>query len=122
MEIHPGIVTLAEIKLIGKRVKTSFATNKTKVLWQSFMPKRTEIKNNIGSKLYAVEIYNETPFFKNFNPTKEFEKWAAVQVSDFEVVPNKMEALKIPNGLYAVFLYKGKASEASKTYHYIFET
>ena len=31
-----------------------------------------------------------------------------------------MVTIKIPEGLYAVFLYKGKASEAPKTYQYIF--
>lgn len=118
--MEPQIRTLAKTKLIGKSAKMTFANNKTKELWQSFMPKRTNIKNNIGSDLYSVEIYNDTNFFKNFDPTKEFEKWAAVQVKDFSSVPNEMETLEIPEGLYAVFHYKGKSSEAQKTYQYIF--
>lgn len=37
------ISTLHETKLIGKKTKMSFANNKTKELWQGFMPKRTDI-------------------------------------------------------------------------------
>jgi AraC family transcriptional regulator len=118
--MEPRIETLPETKLIGKRVKMSFTTNRTKELWQGFMPKRTEIINNIGSDLYSIEVYDDNEFFKNFNPNNEFDKWAAIQVSDFNSVPSEMETIKIPEGLYAVFLYKGKASEAPKTYQFIF--
>ena len=31
-----------------------------------------------------------------------------------------MEAFELPGGLYAVFEYKGKASEATDTFEYIF--
>jgi AraC family transcriptional regulator len=84
------------------------------------MLKRAQVKNNVGNDLYSVEIYNDRDLFANFNPNKEFEKWAAVRVREFDSVPDGMETLIIPEGLYAVFPYKGKASEASDTYRYIF--
>lgn len=118
--MEPQIETLQKLKLIGKKVNTSFTGNRTRELWQSFMPRRAEIENAIGSELYSVEIYNDTGFFKNFNPAKEFEKWAAVKVSDFNALPDEMDTLVIPEGLYAVFHYKGKPSEARATYQYIY--
>jgi AraC family transcriptional regulator len=85
------------------------------------MPSRREIKNNIGSDLYSVEVY-EPLYFNNFNPEKEFDKWAAVEVTDFEKVPDDMDTLILPRGLYAVFVHKGAASKGPETYQYIFGT
>ena len=99
----------------------SFSNNQTHELWKSFMPSRREIKNNIGSDLYSVEVY-EPLYFKNFNPEKEFDEWAVVEVTDFETVPEDMETLISPRGLYAVFLHKGAASKGPETYQYIFGT
>ena len=99
----------------------SFAENKTFELWRDFMPERKYISKSIGRDLYSVEIYDSL-FFAPFQPGKEFEKWAAVEVTDQENLPPNMEALTLPGGLYAVFLYKGAASEAFHTYRYIFES
>lgn len=118
--MEPRIETLEALNLIGKKVKMSFAGNKTQELWRSFMPQRAEIKNALDRELYAVHIYNDTTFFKNFDPAKEFETWAAVKVRDFNAVPDGMSTLVIPGGDYAVFHYKGKPSEAQATYQYIY--
>ena len=119
--MEPRIETLPEKKFIGKRIKMSFSDNKTRELWSSFMPRRREIKNNIGTELYSIEVYEQL-YFNNFNPEKEFDKWAAVEVIDFETVPDDMETLTSPGGLYTVFIYKGSADKASETYRYIFGT
>lgn len=118
--MQPRIEALPEIKLIGKKVNTCFATNTTLELWQSFMPRRSEIKNAIGRELYSVEIYSDADFFNAFNPTVEFEKWAAVAVENFNTIPDGMNELVIPHGQYAVFHYKGKPSQAHATYQYIY--
>lgn len=118
--MEPRIEILPETKLIGKKLEMTFADNKTGQLWQCFMPKRSTIQNTISSELYSVEIFPDTSFFTNFKPNQKFEKWAAVQVPDFDVVPSEMETLIIPEGLYAVFHYKGKGSEATATFQYIF--
>jgi AraC family transcriptional regulator len=119
--LGPRIEILPEKKFVGKRIKMSFSNNQTHELWKSFMPSRREIKNNIGSDLYSVEVY-EPLYFNNFNPEKEFDKWAAVEVTDFEKVPDDMDTLILPRGLYAVFLHKGAASKGPETYQYIFGT
>ena len=100
----------------------SFANNKTVELWQSFSPRRKEIKNLIGLNRYSVEIYPDIHFFGNFNPEREYEKWAAVEVSEFDLIPDGMEKLIIPESLYAVFNYKGKPSEAQETFSHFFGT
>ncbi|WP_207434432.1 GyrI-like domain-containing protein [Sabulibacter ruber] len=122
MDLQPRIETLPQTRLVGKRTTMSFMANQTQALWQSFMPRLKEIKNSVGSELYSVEVYPSPEFFRNFNPAGEFEKWAAVQVTNFDSVPAEMETLVIPEGLYAVFTYKGKASDGVSTYQYIYGT
>lgn len=99
----------------------SFSQNETRLLWSSFMPLQQEIKNKKGSDLYSLQIY-PPDFFNHFNPETIFEKWAAVEVTDFSMVPSQMESLVIPEGTYVVFLFKGNVSEASKAFQYIFNT
>lgn len=120
MDRRAQIITLPEKKLIGKRKQMSFAGNQTKELWQSFMPRRNEINNRTGTELYSVEVYHNPSFFQQFNPTAVFEKWAAVEVTNFDYIPDDMEGLLLPAGLYAVFIHYGPASEGQKTYEYIF--
>lgn len=120
--MEPKIETFKETKLIGKKIRMSYAHNKTAELWRSFSPRRKEIKNLVNSHLYSVEIYPDATFFENFDPIKEFEKWAAVEVGDFNTIPNDMEKLIIPKGQYAVFHYRGKPSEAQETFRFIFGT
>lgn len=119
--MKPGIETLTEKKFVGKRMAMSFSNNKTFELWRSFMPMRKEIQNQIGTKLYSIEVYPPC-FFDDFNPGAEFEKWAALEVTEVQSVPTGLETITSPAGLYAVFVHKGPASDGPKTYEYIFAT
>ena len=100
------IEILAEKKLIGKRMIMSFSDNKTGELWKSFTPRRKEIQNNIGTELYSMQVYPPL-FFDNFNPNIEFEKWATIEVRDFNTVPAGMKTFVLKGGVYAVFIHKG---------------
>lgn len=117
--MEPRFETFTDKTLVGKRLTMSFNNNRTRDLWQSFMPYRADILANTGTDLYSVEVY-KPHFFDHFDPAAEFEKWAAVQVSNIDSLPPGMEALLIPAGLYAVFTYKGPASQGQKIYRYIF--
>lgn len=119
MNIEHRIEILKEKKLVGKHIRMSFTNNRTKKLWQSFMPFKKEIKNSMSQELFSVEVFDDS-FFIDFNHDNEFEKWAAVEVSNYESVPYNMETLILPEGKYAVFIHKGAASEGPKTYQYIF--
>ncbi|MCG7855514.1 GyrI-like domain-containing protein [Flavihumibacter sediminis] len=119
--MEPRLEILTEKKLAGLKTEMSFANNKTRELWQMFMPRRVELINSVCADLYSLEIY-PPDFFKHFNPTSVFEKWAATEVSSFDQVPVGMNVVTIPEGLYAIFIHKGPAREAAKTYQYIFST
>jgi AraC family transcriptional regulator len=114
----PRILHSEEKKLIGKRLIMSFADYKVGELWKSFMPRRKEIKNNISNDLISMTIYKSNHFL-NFKPRNEFEKWATVEVSNFENMPSEMETFALSGGLYAVFDYKGLNTDDS-IYRYIF--
>jgi len=115
----PRTPIVAARKLIGKNIIMSFSENKTANLWKSFMPHRDEIKDKISPDFYSAQVY-PPGFFEDFNPKKEFGKIAAVAVSEYKSVPEGMKTFELPGGLYAVFEYKGKASEASDTFEYIY--
>ena len=119
--MKPRIETLTEKKLIGKRITMSLSNNKTVELWRSFMPRRKEIENNIGTNLYSMQIYDPL-YFSNFNSNADFEKWATIEVTNFDKVPDEMDTFTIPSDLYAVFTYKGDISLAAQTFQYIFAT
>ncbi|MGN7784602.1 GyrI-like domain-containing protein [Niabella sp. 22666] len=118
--IEPRIETISEKKLIGKRLTMSFAHYNIGELWQSFAPRRKEITNNLTIDLISLVIYGPEHFI-DFKPTNEFERWAAVEVADFESVPTGMETFILPGGLYAVFDYKGSSADHS-IFQYIFGT
>lgn len=119
--MEPRIERLKEKKLIVKRKRMSLTDNKTGELWQSFMTKRKEIRNCIGTELYSIQNYPPT-YFHQFNPATEFEKFAGSEVADFDHIPEEMETLVIPEGLYAVFIHKGGPSKGTQTFQYIFGT
>jgi AraC family transcriptional regulator len=57
----------------------------------------------------------------DFSPTKPFVIWAAVEVLNFDAVPNQMETFVLESGLYAVFSYKGLNTDTA-VFDYIFLT
>jgi AraC family transcriptional regulator len=119
--MQPKIKIISEKKLIGKRMSMTFANNKTMELWRSFMPRRKEIKTNMNGELISMQVYTRNIDYSNFNPHTEFEKWATVEVFDFNAVPTDMDIYTLPAGLYAVFDYTGLNND-TKIFEYIFRT
>lgn len=117
--MKPRIETLSQKKVVGKRMTMSLSNNKTGELWRSFMPRRKEIRNNLTAEVISMQVYNQPVDFSH--PHQEFEKWAAIEVSDFETIPEGMENFTVPGGLYAVFHYKGSSTD-TKIFEYIFGT
>ena len=114
----PRILTLAEKKLVGKRLTMSLAENKTAELWKGLLPLRNEIANMVSNDLISMAIYEPT-YFADFNPANTFEKWAAIEVANFETVPDTLERFSLLGGLYAVFDYKGSSTDLG-IFQYIF--
>lgn len=119
--MQPRIENIPEKKLIGKRLKMSFADNKTMELWKSFMPLNHQIKNRVNQDLISMQVYDEAFSFSNFDINASFEKWAVAEVSDFDTIPDGMESCTLNDGLYAVFEYKGLNTDTS-IFQYIFGT
>jgi AraC family transcriptional regulator len=115
----PRIEISEEKKLVGKRLKMSFAKYNIEELWRSFMPRRKEIINSLTTDLISMVVY-KTNHFEDFKPTNEFVRWATIEVSDFENVPNEMETFVLPSGKYAVFSHVGDVSAFQKTSQYIY--
>jgi len=117
--MQPKIEHINPKKLVGKKMKMSLAENKTFQLWQSFMPRRNEIKSKIKNELISMQVYKEPLRPGDLN--QEFEKWAVIEVSDFTDLPDEMETYNLPGGEYAVFHYKGLNTDSS-IFAYIFGT
>lgn len=96
----------------------SLSNDKTAQLWGQFGPKIKEIKNRISEDKISMQIY-DAEYDKQFNPENEFEKWATVEVKDFNNIPNEMKSFTLKEGLYAVFEYKGRSTDHS-IFKYIF--
>ena len=118
--MQPRIEILPEKKLIGKMLTMSLLNNRTHELWSCFMPRRKEIKDIVSNDLISMQVYKGILDLKNYNYDEEFEKWASVEVTDFNSVPAGMLGYVLKGGLYAVFLHKGPASDGSETFKYIF--
>ena len=115
--MKPRIKTFPTTKFIGKNLSFTYADYRAFELWSSFMPKRKEIQNAIGSELYNIQI-NPEDF--DFQPNTPFVKWAAVAVTSFDFIPDDMESLEIEEGLYAVFTYKGNQSNVAAFFNSIY--
>ena len=115
----PRIETIDEKKLVGKKLIMSYANYTIGQLWGIFMPRRKEITNNVSTDLISMVVYKPNHFV-NFNSENEFVRWAAVEVKDFDNIPNEMETYILSNGLYAVFQYKGLSSGSAAFYQYIY--
>jgi AraC family transcriptional regulator len=120
MNLQPRIQTTSKKSLIGTSVTMSIAENKTRELWQGFMPRRKEIKNSLNTDLICIQVYDDALDFKAFTPNTLFQKWAAIEVTDTADAPKGMQTFTLPGGTYAVFDYKGAASAFAPTFRYIF--
>ena len=83
------------------------------------MSRQYEISTKISGDRISMQIYPKA-FFEDFNPATVFEKWATVEVKDFETIPEGMEGFVLQAGLYAVFDYKGSSTD-TRIFQYIFQ-
>ena len=98
----------------------SFLNDRTSELWRGFRLVRPTIAGRISGESYSVKVYDASYSFAAFDPSLEFDKWAAVAVSGDADVPHGMGSLTIPAGKYAEFVHTGPANAAPKTFGYIF--
>lgn len=72
--------------------------------------------------LFCLQDFDAALEFKDYNQNTIFDKWAAIEVANFDTAPDGMETYTLPGGLYAVFLHKGAAATGATTFQYIYGT
>lgn len=120
--MEPRFEMLPPKVLVGQHLTMTYASNRTAELWGRFMPRRREVTQTVDGNLYSLQVFGDDFDFQKFDPLKDFEKWAAVEVSSAGDIPDGMDAFLLQGGLYAVFTYKGAASQGAKFFQYIFGT
>lgn len=103
--------------LAGVRRRTAFVNDLTSELWREFRSREGEIENRVGGESYSVKVYDSAYSFSEFDPAVEFDKWAAAEVT---LRSDSLDTIEIPEGKYAVFVHRGSAAEAPRTFGYIF--
>lgn len=116
--MQPRIEAITEKKLVGHVIDMSLVSNKTFELFSGFMPNRDQISNSMSTDIYEVMEYDHL-YFKNFNPNTVFKKWATLEVSEIETIPDGMKTLTLKEGLFAVFQYKGLPQGFGELMRYI---
>ena len=108
--MNPRITTLNQKLLVGTSMAMSIINNLTGQLWGQLMPRLGEINSKVGHDKYSLQVY-PTDYYQQFDPSREFTKWAAVEVHHAKHIPEGMNAFELPGGLYAVFDYKGSSAD-----------
>jgi AraC family transcriptional regulator len=116
--IQPVIKNIPAKKLIGFQKSMSLVNFNIAELWQAFGPRRVEIKNNVNTEIVSLAVY-PSDYFVSFSPSRNFQRWALVEVTDFNFIPDQMESFDLPSGLYAVFHYQGLNTDSS-IFQYIY--
>ena len=114
------VVKSPEILIVGMKASLSFETisEGTGKLARQFMPRLKEVKNRVGNNTMSLQNHDNFDYH-NLPPTRTFEKWIGVEVSNLEDVPEGMETLTIKSGNYLVIDFKGTMQEFIKNWHYI---
>ncbi len=116
--ITPTLVFTGGKKLVGLKQNMSLSNNLTGELWKVFMQKNPALNHPVSADRFSLQVY-PNGYFEQFDPNTIFEKWALVQVADFDHIQNGFEQFVLPSGLYAVFHYKGLSTDPS-IFQYIF--
>lgn len=108
-------------KLIGLSVKTNLANEPTDatIIWKQLMPYLKKVNNRISTDLISLQVFNFQTF-SQFTSQTYYQKYALIEVSDFNSVPHSFETFELKTGNYAVFLHKGTAAELAQTSQYIY--
>ena len=114
----PQISTIPAKTLIGMSTEMSLTDNKTFRLFSLFMPRRKELSTLVDEQVYDLRVYPEG-YYQPFSPANTFTKWAAVEVSGTDTIPEGMKSFSLPAGEYAIFHLKGSIKDNSP-FQYIF--
>lgn len=118
----PDIKTRPKQLIAGLSTQMSLAQNTTGVLWRKFGPFRKGLNTIIEDKgSYSIQLYDQDFMTTPFLPTTVFTKWAGVVVSETVTIPEGLKTMILPEGKWAVFIYKGTPNDFGAFAHYIYQ-
>ena len=118
----PRILEIEKKNLVGVSVKTSLSNNNIPQLWKDFIPRIEGVPNNKNTGCYEINPFDSAFKMEDFTEDMEFNKWAAVEVTDFENIPDGLKSVVIEGGKYAVFEHKGSMGKIQLSFDYIYGT
>ena len=78
----------------------SIADDKTPELWCGLMPRRKEVLHPLTTDLLCLQVFDASLEFKGYNQDTIFDKWAALEVDNFDAVPADMETYTLSGFSY----------------------
>ncbi|MBO3700626.1 GyrI-like domain-containing protein [Roseivirga sp. E12] len=121
ISLEPEIVIEPARNLVGLHCKTSMVQNNIPMLWTVFRRRQHEIKNTINNGRFGVSDYKNLKV-SQFTPSAMIGKWATVEVSSQEEIPEEMVVYNLSGGLYARFMHKGGKKNVQMSFEYIYST
>ena len=118
MSPQARIVELSAKKLVGISKQMSRMNDMTPRLWRSFMPRRSEVLHRATQDYMSMQVFPDGAK-QVADAAAVFAKWAVVEVSDYQDIPEGMASYDLAGGLYAMFIHNGPATDLS-TIMYIF--
>lgn len=124
INMEPKLVNVQEKKVLGFAGKfiSVLSPEKNNIvvipkLWQSFMPRKNEIKNRISEA--NLGLCFEVPADQKEH-VAECMYIAGTEVSDFTEIPAGMQSYTIPAGEYAIFTHVGPLNTFEMTMNFIY--
>ena len=120
LTLEPEIVSLPMRKLTGIQTQTSLANNTVPLLWQNFVSRKPEIGNALDNGMIGISGYNTSFKPERFTTVSPLEKWATVEVDEFQSPPKGMKNRYLTGGEYAVFTHRGGKKNIVMTFEYMY--
>ena len=121
--VHPQIVELPDIKTVGLRGQTTLCNNVLPQLWQQFNAMADTIPNRKtnGRGFGICEACNGNTLY-DMNENVLFTEVVAVEVNEYDRLPELFVPKTLKGGRYAIFTHKGSLALLQKTFDYIWGT
>jgi len=111
--MEPKYTEKKGFKAAGMRYEGKMTGTEIPQLWDRFVPRIDEPKNRINSPVsYGICIDGDAE--------GNIDYVAAVEVSDFDNLPDGFASVEIPDNKYAVFTHKGPISKFHDTVQYVY--
>ncbi len=104
------VVSLEAQRFFGFSTETSLIQDHTMRVFQQLMPIRAQHPSYANEQVYDIQIY-PADYYKQFNPSATFIKWAALAEQDSSLDELGLAKLCVPAGKYLCFQMGGREPE-----------